>query len=72
VVGTLLATLDAPSELVGAVREFVPATRLPGLVVARYLGDSTEEAFAAFTAAWSLLRPAYAGRAAMLPRIWST
>jgi urease accessory protein len=72
VAGTLVATLDAPRELLTAVREFVPATQLPGLVVARYLGDSTEEAFEAFTAAWSLLRPAYAGRAAMVPRIWST
>lgn len=72
VAGTLLATLDAPRELLAAVREFVPATQLPGLLVARYLGDSTEEAFEAFTAAWTLLRPAYAGRAAAVPRIWST
>ena len=72
VVGTMLATLDAPRELLAAVREFVPATQLPGLLVARYLGDSTEEAFEAFTAAWSLLRPLYAGRAAAVPRIWST
>jgi urease accessory protein len=72
VVGTMLATLDAPRELLAAVRERIPATQLPGLIVARYLGDSTEEAFEAFTAAWSLLRPAYAGRAAALPRIWST
>jgi urease accessory protein len=72
VVGTLLATHDAPRGLLAAVREFVPTTQLPGLLVARYLGDSTEEAFEAFTAAWSLLRPAYAGRPATVPRIWST
>jgi urease accessory protein len=72
VAGTLVATVEAPRELLAAVREFVPATQLPGLLVARYLGDSTEEAFEAFTAAWSLLRPVYAGRAATPPRIWST
>ena len=70
--GTLIATLDAPRELLAAVREFAPATQLPGLLVARYLGDATEEAFEAFTAVWSLLRPAYAGRSAAVPRIWST
>jgi urease accessory protein len=72
VVGTLLATLDAPRELLAAVREFAVATQLPGLLVARYLGDSSEEAFEAFAAVWALLRPAYAARAAMPPRIWST
>ena len=72
VVGTLIATVDAPRELLAAIREFAAATQLPGLVVARHLGDSTEEAFEAFTAVWSLLRPAYAGRRAAAPRIWST
>jgi urease accessory protein len=72
VVGTLVATLDAPRELLARVRGIVAATQLPGVLVARYLGDSSEEAFEAFAAAWSLLRPAYAGRSAAAPRIWST
>ncbi|TMH68966.1 MAG: urease accessory protein [Betaproteobacteria bacterium] len=47
-------------------------TVLPGVLIARYLGDSSEEAMRAFTALWSLLRPAIAGRAAVEPRIWRT
>ena len=42
-------------------------TRLPGLLIARYLGDSSEEALRAFTRLWKLLRPS-----AVEPRIWST
>lgn len=73
VVGTMIATLDAPAkELVAACREHAAVTHLPGLLVARYLGDSSEEAFAAFTRVWTLLRPVVAGRDAVPPRIWST
>jgi urease accessory protein len=73
VFGTLVATLerDDPS-LVAACREHAVVTRLAGLVIARYLGDSAEEAFERFTRVWSLLRPAVAGREAVAPRIWST
>jgi urease accessory protein len=45
---------------------------LPGLLIARYLGDSTEEAFDQFRGLWSVLRPAVSGRDAVEPRIWST
>jgi urease accessory protein len=73
VVGTMIATLAAPArDLVAACREHARVTHLPGLVVARYLGDSSEEAFAAFARIWALLRPAIAGREAVAPRIWST
>ena len=41
--------------------------RLPGLLIGRYLGDSSEEALEAFTRLWKVLRPS-----AVEPRIWST
>lgn len=47
-------------------------TRLPGLLVARYLGDSSEAAKQYFASVWACVRPVVAGRAAALPRIWST
>lgn len=50
----------------------VAITLLPGLLVARYLGDSSEEAMREFIRLWTLLRPALAGRPALMPRIWST
>src|SRR5438552_14118427 len=37
-------------------------TQLPGLLVARYLGDSSEQALRAFTALWKALRPSVCGR----------
>jgi urease accessory protein len=79
VYGTLWAAgPDAPRAVIAACRA-VPlgaagrgaVTQLPELLLARYLGPSTEEAFAWFTALWALLRPAYAGREAVRPRIWS-
>lgn len=47
-------------------------TRLPGLLVARYLGDSSEQARQAFAALWTTLRPGLLGREAQPPRIWKT
>jgi urease accessory protein len=46
-------------------------TWLPGTLCARYLGDSSEDAFGWFTALWALLRPALLGRAAQAPRLWT-
>ncbi len=46
-------------------------TWLPGMLCARYLGDSSEEAFGWFTALWTLLRPALLGRVAQVPRLWA-
>ncbi len=46
-------------------------TWLPGMLCARYLGHSSEDAFGWFTALWSLLRPALLGRAAQAPRLWA-
>jgi urease accessory protein len=47
-------------------------TRLPGVLVARYLGDSSEAAKQYFVSIWACLRPVVVGRAAVVPRIWST
>lgn len=55
-----------PEEGEGAV------TLLPGILIARYLGGSTEAAKRYFIALWRALRPALAGREAVEPRIWRT
>lgn len=79
VCGLLLAAGgDVGAELLNRLRSREPAagerglTRLPGLVVARYLGPSAEQARAYFVGLWQLLRPALIGREAVSPRIWST
>lgn len=71
VFGTLVAT-DVPAEVAAECRKIAATTLLPGLLVARYLGDSTEEAFNKFARLWALIRPATTGRKAGMPRIWST
>ena len=71
VFGTLIAT-NVPGPLGTRCKEIAATTLLPGLVVARYLGDSTEAAFAAFASIWKLLRPQVMDRGATPPRIWST
>jgi len=85
VCGTLLATLqpgDEAAALLDACRELAPAdaaehgmTLLPsgaGLLLARYLGHSSEAARHWFIALWQVLRPALIGRDAVPPRIWTT
>jgi urease accessory protein len=62
VFGTFIATSDAKISVEG-----LAITRLAGLLIARYLGDSSEEALKAFTRLWKMLRPS-----AVEPRIWST
>ena len=42
------------------------------LQLARYLGDSTEEAFEKFSSLWAKLRPQVLQREAATPRIWNT
>ena len=46
-------------------------TQLPQLLLARYLGKSTEAAFQWFATIWALLRPEYLGCEAVRPRIWN-
>lgn len=50
----------------------VAITLLPGLMLARHLGDSSELAKRRFSQLWQILRPAVMGREAQHPRIWST
>jgi urease accessory protein len=82
VCGTLQATLHAGDDvaaLLAACRAIEPAdgaehalSALPGVLVARYLGDHSEAARLWFVALWQVLRPALLGRPAVLPRIWNT
>ena len=79
VFGTLWAVgPEAPAALLSACREIQPTgsgrgalTQLPDVLIARFLGASTEEAFTWLSMIWSVLRPAYVGRAAARPRIWA-
>jgi urease accessory protein len=48
------------------------ATRLPGVLLVRYVGASTEAARQHFTAVWERLREPVLGVAAARPRIWRT
>jgi len=60
-------------EVAPLAREgLLAATLVRGVVVVRYRGASTREARSLFEAALAVLRPGYAGRAAVHPRIWST
>jgi urease accessory protein len=73
VFGTLVAAAASfEPDLLKQCREIAPTTLLPGLLIARYLGHSTEEAMRSFTALWRVLRPAVAARQAVEPRIWKT
>jgi urease accessory protein len=72
VCGTLVAS-GAAFDLAGC-REVagLAVTQLPGVLLARYLGNSSEEARRLFAKLWAVLRPSLFGRAAQPPRIWST
>jgi len=78
VCGTLLAAGEIDDACLASCRSEQPVTgeaavtRLPGLLVARYLGDSSEAAKRYFTKVWANLRPSLLRRAALAPRIWST
>ncbi|HUL95561.1 MAG TPA: urease accessory protein UreD [Usitatibacter sp.] len=48
------------------------ATRIPGVLAARYCGDSSEAAREHFGAIWRELREPVTGRAPVEPRIWRT
>jgi urease accessory protein len=52
--------------------EGIAVTQLPGVLAARYLGDSSEQAKKLFARLWAVLRPALFGREAAEPRIWRT
>ena len=80
VCGTLLvAGYEIGNELLRACRELrcveegarVGLTRVPAMLIARYLGNSTEAVFDWFSGLWALLRPALTSRAACTPRLWA-
>ena len=83
VCGTLLCSFpELPQHaaaLLEAQRAIAPAevaqhgiTALPGVLIARYLGDNSEAARLWFAELWKILRPACCGRPAVIPRIWNT
>ena len=57
-------------KLDGAARSGI--TAMQNIFIARYLGRSSEQAKCYFIDLWRLLRPFFAGRAAVTPRIWTT
>jgi urease accessory protein len=79
VTATLLAAAPGLDRaLLDACRSVQPqagesgVTLLPDVLVARYLGASSEAAKNYFTALWRVLRPVVTGREAVEPRIWRT
>jgi urease accessory protein len=79
VFGTLFASsLNLDQELLNETRKPKPeagcgaVTLLPGILLARYLGDSSEAARRYFIALWRILRPRLTGLEAIEPRIWQT
>jgi urease accessory protein len=49
----------------------VGITQVPRVLIARYLGDSSEDAFRWFTNLWVVLREAALGKVAHSPRVWA-
>jgi urease accessory protein len=79
VTGALLAVAPGlSSDLVRACRALQPrrgngtVTMLSDLLVARYLGPSSEAARIYFSDLWALMRPALIGCEPSTPRIWRT
>lgn len=62
----LVAACRAPDPRAGAGA----VTCVPGVLVARYLGASSEAAREYFARLWAIVRPALAGRDAVAPRAW--
>jgi len=80
VYGTMtVADERASAQWLKAVREVLSdaagqtaATLLPGVLVIRRIGDSTERVRQVFLRAWEVLRPLAFGRPARIPRLWNT
>ncbi len=66
------AVIDVCREVSAGEGALAGITRLPGMTIARWLGDSSEDARRYFAALWMRLRPALKNADATLPRIWST
>jgi urease accessory protein len=73
-----VAAAALPDAALAACRARAPpagdgaVTRLPGLLLARYRGQSAGEARMYFASLWQALRPRLIGRGAVAPRIWAT
>ena len=77
VCATLLAVgRQASAACVQALREEASpqfgVTQMKSVLVARYIGDSSQEARRLMHRAWQLLRPVLLERNAVTPRIWNT
>lgn len=70
--GVSASWVAALREALAAESGLFAATLVSGVLVLRFLGDSTREGRSLFERALAVLRPLYAGRAAVHPRIWST
>jgi urease accessory protein len=70
-VDTSSRDVDTSSADVSGKGARIGVTRVPGVLVARYLGHSTQHAFHWFTQLWSVLRPAMLGREHCSPRVWA-
>jgi urease accessory protein len=79
VVASLYATTE-DEKLTDSVRNLIPekyrpqlgVTLVDGLLIIRYLGDSTERARRLFIDIWKVLRPTILNRTPSVPRIWNT
>ncbi len=70
---TVCATLVAAAPEIAPRRaQGLAVSALPGVLVARYLGNSSEDAKRLLARLWADLRPALLGREAHEPRIWRT
>ena len=75
----IAAGKNIPAEVLARCRAVAVETparsgisAMPKILVSRYVGHASEQAKNYFIALWRELRPFLAGRAAVLPRIWST
>jgi urease accessory protein len=79
----VIAAGSVPQELLAACREVQPrpaldlqaryaVTALPEVFSARYVGQSAQSARQYFEQLWHILRPWYAVKNALRPRIWNT
>lgn len=66
------ALLETSRSVIARFADTLALTALPDLVVARYRGSSAEQARNAFETLRTVLRPWYAGRGAVPPRLWAT
>ena len=77
--GSMVAVgTEAGDDVVAAARDAIGeddnagVTRIGTVLIARWVGNNVEAGRDLFTRIWSVLRPWYAGRKAVVPRIWAT